>query len=103
MRVEVKVHRDAAAEYRDWVDRNAAPPGHVALAQVLEAELLAELERTHGRPLGAVFLPAAVPPVWVWRYNADTWIAYSVHDFPGWLRARLRKVVIRRVSDRPLP
>lgn len=32
MRIEVKVHRDAAMEYRDWLDRNASPPGHLALA-----------------------------------------------------------------------
>ena len=79
MRIEVKVSLDAEAEYRAWVSSNCQPPtGNPGVARLLEAELLGELERTEGEPVGYATVKSATETYRAWRFNSNTWVRYVV-------------------------
>ena len=103
MRIEVKVSLDAEAEYRAWVSSNCRPPtGNPGVARLLEVELLGELERTAGEPVGFVTVRTAAETYRVWRFNSDTWVRFVVHRHRlGLIRGWLLKVVITGVGRTP--
>ncbi len=102
MRIEVKVYREAEAEYRAWRERNAQPPtGNPEVARILETELLGELERRLGVPAGAELQAGVRPATYLWRFNSNTWVKYTVHVTRGRLFGSTMKIVILSLSDRP--
>jgi len=91
METVVRVSETCRAAYEAWFRANGE------LAGVLEDELRAELIRRDGQPESAHFVPDGNPPCWVWRFNANTTIRYTLREeaVSGWLFGkRRRKVVI---------
>lgn len=101
MKVIVKVHEQARADYEAWMARHSRPPtGSAELAKLLRDELLAELERTEGRPTGALWVEMGSQSHYQWRFSADTWVRFVLSDQPPkWLRPAVRKVVITAIAD----
>lgn len=104
MRIEVKVALSAEAEYRAWIHSNTLPPtGSRDLARLLETELLGELERTAGEPVGKVTVTTPTESYRVWRFNSNTWVRFVVHRHHlGLLSGWLIKVVITGLGRTPL-
>lgn len=102
MKTIVKIHEAIAADYIAWQERNRRPPtGSDDMARLLEQELIAELGRTDGFPPSAKFIEGGGQSYWLWRYTADTWVQFVIHDQAGWFGSRLRKVVIIGIADSP--
>lgn len=102
MKTVVKVHDSVAADYLAWVERNRRPPtGSDDMARLLEQELFAELKRTDGFPSSARYVESDDGSFWLWRYTADTWVQFVIHDQAAWFGGRVRKVVITGISDSP--
>lgn len=72
MRVEVKIHRRAAAGVAAWRERiSAHPPCGENLWQAHLDAMFAEFVRTEGLPADAAFVSALRPPRYVWRFAGD--------------------------------
>jgi hypothetical protein len=77
MRVVIKFHESAKADYDAWIRRLSQPPtGNTGMALVHADELIRELQRTEGIPSQAIYHPELDPPSWVWRYTSTTWIRF---------------------------
>jgi hypothetical protein len=103
VRVVVKFHESARADYDAWQARLAASPtGNPAVARVHAEELVRHLVQTNGLPPGATFHPELDPPCWVWRYSADTWVRF-VHKGrrTGAWGGVVLEVVVTGVSSLP--
>jgi len=77
MRVVVKFHESARADYEAWQAHLSQPPtGNPGIASLHAEELTRELQRTGGAPAGALFRVDLDPPSWVWRFTAETWVRF---------------------------
>jgi len=101
MTVVVKIHEAAMAEYEAWMAWHSQPPtGSRELAKLLKDELFAELVRTEGKPVGVKWVELGPLSHYKWRFSADTWVRFVLHDQPRrLLRPASRKVVITSISD----
>ncbi len=101
MKTVVEIHRSAAVEYFDWIQRNSQPPfGSRDIAQVFDDELRAELIRTDGLPANAVQNTSFAIPYWIWRFNSNTWIRYVIKDrSTGLFGGVSRRVIITDFSE----
>ena len=77
MRVVVKFHESAHADYEAWKARlSKEPSGNPGIARLHAEELIAQFETHGGRPPGAVLRHELDPPSWIWRFASDTTIRF---------------------------
>jgi hypothetical protein len=78
MRVIVKFHETARADYEDWQARlSESPTGNEGMARLHVEELIRRLQETGGLPTEATFHPELDPPSWIWRFSSDTWVRFT--------------------------
>ncbi len=109
MDVTVQFHEWAEESYREWWHRLSQPPtGSADMASLHQRELIAEFMRCDGLPPAAKWVDDNEWSRWVWRFAADTWVEFVIHDVPAAWWQKLfgtpkRRVIITSISaSRPI-
>jgi hypothetical protein len=103
MRVVVKFHHSARADYLAWQTRlRDSRSGNAEVARIHAEELIRELEQHNGMPPGAKFRADVDPPSWIWRFSADTWVRYVLRDRrSGLWGSSVREIIVTAVANQP--